>query len=74
MRNQFPEKKTAANCFSRMLSQRELINYINFFFYVYFYLFENSLSRGQFKDEPRKVHNEVLHNNDYYYEIKSMSV
>ena len=23
--------KTAANCFSRMLSQRELVNYINFF-------------------------------------------
>ena len=41
-------KKATANCFSRMLSQRELINYINFF-YVYFYLFENSLSRGQFE-------------------------
>ena len=23
-------------------------------------------------DEPRKVHNEVLHNNYYYYEIKSI--
>ena len=55
-----------------MLSQRELINYINFFFYVYFYLFENSLSRGQFDDEPRKVQNEVLHNNYYYYKIKSI--
>ena len=30
--------KTAANCISRMLSQRELINYINFFFLCIFLL------------------------------------
>ena len=41
-------KKTAANCFSKMLSQRELMNYINIFLCI-FYLFENSLSRGQFE-------------------------
>ena len=34
--------------FCRMLSQREFINHINFF-YVYSYLFENSLTRGHFE-------------------------
>ena len=62
--------KTDANCFSRMLSQRELINYINFFMYIFTCLRILFLVASS-NDECRKVHNEVLHNN-YYYEIKSI--
>ena len=28
---------------------------------------------ASWNDEPRKVHNEALHNNYYYYEIKSIT-
>ena len=55
-----------------MLSQRELINYINYFFKYIFTCLKILFLVASSNDESRKVHNEVLHNNYYYYEIKSI--
>ena len=66
------QSKTAANCFSRMLSQRELIKYIYFCFMYIFTCLRILFLVASSNDESRKVHNEVLHNNYYYYEIKSI--
>ena len=52
------KKKASANCFSRMLSQRELINYINFLMYIFTCLRILFLVASSY-DEPRKMHNEV---------------
>ena len=55
-----------------MLSQRELINYINFFLCIFFSCLRILFLVASSNDESRKVHDEVLHNNYYYYEMKSI--